>query len=127
MVAMVLFAGAGMSLYAWVSTNVLNLSQALRSAERLAAESTALEYIQSINPVIEPAGEFNLKEYHVTWNAEPYEASRRGTSTIGGWSNYRIGLFEIKAILEKDGEVVSHLNFRHVGYERLTQGIAPGF
>ena len=125
LVAIVLMAGAGMALYGWVSTNLQNLGQVFQAEDRLNVERAAMEAVLAVNPMQQLSGSLDIDLYQVQWEASPIEETRRGTSTLGGWGGFQIGLYEMQVTVNRGEETISRFSFRHVGYERLTKVMFP--
>jgi general secretion pathway protein I len=125
LVAIVLVAGVGMALFGWVSNNLQNLGQVFQAEDLLNVEQAAMEYVLAINPLQNPSGTLDLGQYQAQWQAIPVEEPRRGTSGVGSWGSFRIGLYEMRITINRGQEAVSQFSFRQVGYERLTQAKFP--
>jgi len=96
-VALTLIASTGLALMAWINTN---LSAAVRLQERdaeAALKLAAVQAIQPVNPLVQPAGELALGTMRLRWDCAP-KGQPSMSSGLGGPGAFRVQLFEAKVI-----------------------------
>lgn len=119
-VALTLISSAGMALFAWVNSNIATLSRVEQSSQRVAATRNALQFMQTVNPMLAPSGEETLGEYRIRWQAEPVTDTVDGANFPYGISLYQFALYdtriEVRGAPQKPDFT---LELRQVGYKRV--------
>jgi len=113
-VAMVLIASVGMGLYAWINTNLISLNRVQAHNERREAVLNALAFMEQINPMETPSGEATLGAYNIHWEAQLVEPAQDGV----GASGHRLGLYNTRVRLAKEGAEETMFRLRQVGYQK---------
>ena len=121
MVALVIFAGAAMALYALFNTNLVALARAHDVARQMPAVRHAVEHLSSINPREEGAGRFDLDGLEVAWSATLLEPPRQSQTTTGGRGYFEVGLYEIEFTMSERGRSLGAWRMRAVGYEKVRE------
>jgi len=101
LVAIALLALAIIPLYSFQQTLADSAARLQGAAAALEAEESALAYLQAIDPIAEPEGEFLLGEWRLSWSSREIASEAPANGYLGS-SYYRISLVEISAKLEKD-------------------------
>jgi general secretion pathway protein I len=117
LVAVALLAIAVIPLYAFQQALADSAARLQTTAMALEAEESALALLQAIDPIAEPEGEMMLGEWRLTWTSTElaYNPDAEG---VFGRGLYAIGLYEIRAELERNGTVRS-FTLRRVGWRRV--------
>ena len=119
MVALVIFTGAAMALYALFNTNLLALTRAHDVSRQTPALRNAVEYIASINPREAGDGRIELDGLDVVWSATLVQPPRQSQTLTGGRGYFEIGLYEIEFTMSDRGRPLGTWRMRSVGYEKV--------
>ena len=119
-VALVLMAVLGMTLFSWVNTNLIALGRIDELNQRNAATLNITHYMQSVNPMQRPEGKANFGQYEISWKAEPIVQPRDGTGYPRGISLYSLGLYQTRVVVSKlDQPNWFELQLKLVGYTQV--------
>lgn len=123
-VALAVFAGVGMSLYALLNNSLLGLNRAKDAAHQEAAVHRAFDYLHAVNPRRRPQGQADIGgDYLVRWSSTLLEPVRQSQGTQGGKGLYEVGLYAVDIELIKSEESrereVGRYRLRLVGYEKV--------
>lgn len=121
MVAMVVFAGAAMALYALFNTNLIALARAHDVSRQMPAVRHAVEYLASINPREEGDGAFEIDGIEVAWSASLLQPVRQSQSVTGGRGYFEVGLYEVEFTMSERGRPMGTWQMRIVGYEKVRE------
>ena len=121
MVAMVVFAGAAMALYALFNTNLIALARAHDVSRQMPAVRHAVEYLSSINPREEGDGTFEIDGIDVAWSASLLQPVRQSQSVTGGRGYFEVGLYEVEFTMSERGRPMGTWQMRIVGYEKVRE------
>ena len=126
MVAMVIIGGAGMALFTWVNASIVALRRVEDANARSAATANAIEYMQSVNPMLKPEGQVSLGAYQLSWKAQPQTPITDGAGRLMVASQFQLALYDtqVKAT-RSDGSFWFDFKMTLVGYKRLRQFINP--
>lgn len=119
-VAMVLIAGAGMALFAWINGNIAALTALNDANRRSDATVNVVEFMERVNPVLSPDGEAALGGYSIRWHSQPVSAAVDGVGYPNGKSLYRFTLYRVEvAVRSEDGKAWFDLQLTRTGYQRV--------
>ena len=121
MVALVIFAGAALALYALFNTNLIALARAHDVSRQVPAARQAIEYLAKINPREEGDGTIEIDGLDVAWTATLVEPPRQSQTVTGGRGYYEIGLYEIEFSLSNRDRTLGTWLMRSVGYEKVRE------
>ena len=121
MVALVVFAGAAMALYALFNTNLIALARAHDVSRQMPAVRHAIEYLSSINPREEGDGTFEIDGIDVAWSANLLQPVRQSQSVTGGRGYFELGLYEVEFMMSERGRPMGTWQMRIVGYEKVRE------
>lgn len=124
-VALVIFAAAGMALYGLLSTNLITLMRAQDVSRQAPAVREAMERLASMNPWQQDEGQFEVDGFRATWTARLVEPMRQSQTAFGIPGPFNIGLYEIEIEFRQDGQAVGVWRMRHVGYEDMRPPTRP--
>lgn len=100
-VALAVFASAGMALFAWINTNLANAArlQEFEISSRLSAIAT--EWVQTLNPVERGRGEVMLEEgLRLRWDSRQITPRTDTAPFPGGQSTpFDLALFQVQVYL----------------------------
>lgn len=126
-VALTLISSAGLALFAWVNSNIATLSRVEDASQRAAATRNAIEFMQTVNPMLTPQGEVQLGAYRIRWQAQPLTDTVDGANFPYGVSLYQFSLYNTR--IELAGETGAPdvaFELKQVGYRRVRDmAIAP--
>lgn len=121
-VALVLIGTTGMALFGWINTNIITLNRVQETNAENAATINALEYMNSINPMVSPEGQVNLGSCHLSWKAEATTEPRDGAGYPYGISLYQLGMYQTKITIRKpDGQFWFAFTMQQVGYKKVRE------
>ncbi len=123
-VALVLFAAAGMALYALFNTNLISLLRVQDVSREAPVVRHAMERLAAIDPRRSDAGRFDVDGFAVAWTARPVEPVRQGQNTLGVLGDFEVGLYEFEFEVTEDGRRLGTWRMRQVGFEKV-RGFAP--
>ena len=121
MVAMVVFAGAAMALYALFNTNLIALARAHDVSRQMPAVRHAVEYLSSIDPREEGDGTFEIDGIEVAWSASLLQPVRQSQSVTGARGYFEVGLYEVEFTVSERGRPMGTWRMRIVGYEKVRE------
>ena len=121
MVALVIFTGAAMALYALFNTNLIALTRAHDVSRQTPAVRHAVEHLASINPREAGDGRIELDGLDVVWSATLVQPPRQSQTLTGGRGYYEIGLYEIEFAMSDRGRPLGTWRMRSVGYEKVRE------
>lgn len=121
MVAMVVFAGAAMALYALFNTNLIALARAHDVSRQMPAVRHAVEYLSSIDPREEGDGTFEIDGIDVAWSASLLQPVRQSQSVTGARGYFEVGLYEVEFTVSERGRPMGTWRMRIVGYEKVRE------
>lgn len=119
-VAMVLVSVAGLALFSWTNSSFMNLNRIQESNARAAAQLNALQFLQTVNPMVRPVGSTTLGKLKLDWRARVITQPQTNLLESGSPGPFTVALYEIEATMEEPPEVPpSRFTVRLMGYERL--------
>lgn len=116
LVAMTLIMLVGMTLYGWISTNLLSLGRVQATAARAQAEQSALAYLQTVNPMEHPQGHVDLGGLRMRWQARSIAPVLAGAGYAGGSSQYTVGLYRVAVSLRTAAGQSFQFTVRRAGF-----------
>ncbi len=120
-VAIAVVGVSGGALFGWVNTVMVTLSRVEAHAERQYVTQQAVAVIEIINPMIEPAGHWDMGDYDMQWQATAVEPPKDSVNRYGLPGLYQVGLYEVTVELTRDGKPLSSFVTRQVGYKQVRQ------
>ena len=123
-VAIVLFAAAGMALYGLFNTNLISLLRVHDVSREAPVVRYAIERLQAVDPRRTEAGQFRVDGFDVTWSARLVEPVRQGQNGLGVLGDFEVGLYEIEFDIADAGRPLGTWRLRQVGFEKV-RGFAP--
>ncbi len=118
-VAMAIFAAAGMALYALFNTNLNSLGRAQDVTAQLPTVYRAMEYLSVIDPAQQPTGQMELDGYGVTWSSRLVEPVRESQTAQGFRGYHELGLYEITFDINRVDEVVASHQLRVISQRQV--------
>ena len=123
MVALVIFTGAALALYALFNTNLIALARAHDVSRQMPAVRHAIEHLASINPREVGDGRIEIDGLDVTWTATLAQPPRQSQSVTGGRGYYELGLYEIEFSLSDRSRTLGTWRMRSIGYEKVREPV----
>ena len=121
MVALVIFTGAAMALYALFNTNLIALVRVHDVTRQVPAARYAIEHLSSINPREEGSGQIELDGLNVVWSARLLQPARESQTVTGGRGYYEIGLYEVEFSMIRGERSLGTWRMRVAGYEKVRE------
>jgi general secretion pathway protein I len=124
-VALVIISGAGMALFGWINDSINTLQRLQQNASRNAATRNAIEFMQSVNPMLTPNGERDFGAYRVHWEADATTSIHDGVGYPSGQDIYQFALYHahVVAITADDPHWVE-LDMKLVGYKKVRDAVS---
>jgi hypothetical protein len=124
---MVILASAGWALLAWINSSIASLRRIEESNARSVATANALEYMQTVNPMLRPQGRTDLGVLTVQWAAKPLTPVLDGSNVQLGAGLYQLAMYETEVRAFSGGELSPSVEFRmkQVGYRQVRESINP--
>ncbi len=88
---MALISGIGISLFAWINSNMITLQRVEAARARHMAIENSIEYMQNINPMLTPDGKVTLGDLHLSWNS----TLKAAPVDIKDFSLYQVALYDV--------------------------------
>ena len=123
-VAIVLFAAAGMALYGLFNTNLISLLRVHDVSREAPVVRYAMERLSAVDPRGSEAGSFEVDGFEVTWTARLVEPVRQGQNGLGVLGDFEVGLYDIEFQIADGGRPLGTWRLRRVGFEKV-RGFAP--
>ncbi len=124
MVALVIFTGAALGLYGLFNTNLMALARAHDVSRQLPAARHAIEYLSSINPREEGAGQFEFGGLNVVWSAKLLQPVRQSQNAMGGRGYFELGLYEVEFVMSEQSRPLGTYRMRVIGHEKVREAAA---
>lgn len=118
-VALSLFAIAGMAMYSLYNTNLISLLRVQDVARHVPVARYAMERLAAVDPWHEQAGGFVVDGYDVAWSATLVEPVRHGQNSAGTRMGFDFGLYQVEYRVSRQGRPVGVWRTRQVGFERV--------
>ena len=119
-VAMVLIATTGMALFGWLNSNIITLTRVQENNAESAATQNALDFIATINPMLQPEGKAPLGAYSLSWQATPSTEPRDGAGYPYGIGLYQLALYDTRvSLLKADRQAWFAFTVKQVGYKKV--------
>ena len=127
-VALVLIATTGMSLFSWINSNIITLNRVQNVNAENAATANALEYLQTINPMAMPEGRADLGSLLLSWKAESNAGPRDGASYPLGVGAFQLAYYQTQVTVQRpDGQAWFTFPVQQVGYRRVSKTVVLPF
>jgi general secretion pathway protein I len=94
-VAMVLIASLGASLFSWLANSQASLHRVEEAQAEQSARLNILEYCKALNPTTQESGEHDFGAYRISWRSETILPLQDGIGYPGGRGLYEIGLYKL--------------------------------
>ena len=120
-VALVIFTGGAMALYALFNTNLMALVRVHDVSRQMPAARHAIEYLSSINPREQDSGKVEIDGMEVVWSARLVQPPRDSQTLIGGRGYYEVGLYEVEFAMSDGDRSLGTWRMRVPGYEKVRE------
>jgi len=117
-VALAIFAAAGLALFAAMSQSVRMLDRADRARRIDAAMRNGLAVVQALDLMRDTRGEAPIGDFQLRWTATPLEAPRPGATGYLQPGYFDIGLYSVRMELWRDGRLENVADVRRVAYRQ---------
>ncbi len=121
-VALTLLAVAGLALFSWINASFDGLLRADTAQARAQAQSNAIAYIQTINPMVRPSGETKLGSLSISWLAKEIAPKvKPSAESPDGTGNFIVALYDIDVTMTDLPRVPTFtIKVSQLGFERFT-------
>ena len=122
-VALTLLAVAGLALFTWINASFDGIYRADAAQARAQAQSNALAYIQTINPMARPSGETKLGSLTVSWLAKEIAPKvKPSADSPDGTGNFMVALYDVEFTMTDLPRVPPFTaKVSQLGFERFTK------
>lgn len=120
-VALVLVAMVGMALFAWINTNLNNLYRIQQIQKRHEAVRNAIEFMETVNPMLRPKGDMTVGLYRFKWQAEPLTEPMDNASGIKGQGLYQVVLYKTSVDIFIQTDYIFNVKLQQVGYKQVRE------
>ena len=119
-VALTLFAGAGMALFSWINANIARAAQLQERSESAQAQLLVLAWVQALNPAQQPSGSADLGPgVHIRWSSQQTSPRQQAAPPPGGVSSpFELAMFEVQVTLEQPNAPPYALALQRLGVWR---------
>lgn len=124
-VALMLFATAGLTLYALFNTNLLTLGRVADVAKQEPVVLHAMERLATVNPWQRQQGSFSYQGFDIDWQARLAAPVRQGQDAFGRLGDYDIGLYDVDIEVRERGRLLGRWQVRLLGHDNV-RGLPPG-
>ena len=118
-VALVIFAAAGMALYGLLSTNLITLTRVQDVSRQAAVVRQTMERLAVVNPWRQNEGQFEVDGFEVVWTARLVEPMRQSQTALGVPGPFNVGIYEVELTLRQGDRTMGVWHMRQVGYEDM--------
>ena len=118
-VAMVIFAMAASTLYAWQASNMLTIDRVAALARREQLVRDALGVLREVNPMQDPRGTRSVGDLRVHWRAQAITPEVEGKSQIGSPSAYNLRLYVLDVEVRLRDQEALRFQVRQTGYKQV--------
>ncbi len=120
-VALAILASAGLALFAAMSQSVQMVGRAENARLADSAVRNAVAWMETVNPMQTPQGEQQLGDVTLRWSSELVEPERDAMTGYLEPGLYRLGLYEVRLELSRDGRSLTEASIRRVGYRQVRE------
>jgi general secretion pathway protein I len=118
-VALVVFSMGAFALYGWLATNVQTLERIQARRDAAATRASALDLMESVNPMAEPDGRRALGRLEVRWRARALAPPRASVTQVGLPNLFQVGLYQVDVRVLDQTREVDRFDVRRVGYRQV--------
>lgn len=129
LVALVLLAGVGFALLAWVQQNLDTLQRMQGLYGDLETRRTVIRWSRTLNPMAQPDGETRLGQLRLTWRATATGDVVTQAGFPRGMGLYDLALYQVDISVYRDAESTPFLAEKvvRVGYRKARMAELPPF
>jgi prepilin-type N-terminal cleavage/methylation domain-containing protein len=118
-VALALFAAAALPLYALFNRSLDGLFRVAETNRMSEARLMILAMLDNVNPSEQPTGTERIGGYVVRWQSRELVPPIDNIGYPRGVGIFQVGLYDIAASVERDGQPWFNMNVRQVGYRKV--------
>ena len=100
--AMVILSLGATVAFTWFNQSASALAQVKIQEAELLARNEALEYLQHINPDLQPAGQVSMSGYQIEWRSQPVHPPVKSVTDLGTVASYTISLSQLDVVLRQN-------------------------
>ena len=122
--AMVIFSAGATVLFGWIGQTSERLALLAREQRELFTDMAALEYMKTVNPMLDPAGEVRLADgVRLRWQSDrlPGDDTVRRPGSL-----YELGLYRVKIQVAAPQQAVRESSVQLAGWRQVRQPSAQG-
>ena len=120
-VALTLIATVGMAIFSWINSSLASLNRVQEKTIRQEVGRSAVSYMQTVNPMIQPSGEAEMGAYEIQWQSHLLEPAKMGSGHLGGSSLYELALYDTHVQVRLEESEVTAFDVRLVGFRQTRQ------
>ena len=119
--ALVLIATIGMAIFSWINSSLANLNRVREKTLLQEVGRSAVSYMQTVNPMIQPSGKAEMGAYEIHWQSRQLEPAKMGSGHLGGNSLYELALYDTHVWVRLEKSEVTTFDVRLVGFRQTRQ------
>ena len=120
-VALTLIATVGMAIFSWINSSLASLNRVQEKTIRQEVGRSAVSYMQTVNPMIQPSGKAEMGAYEIHWQSRQLEPAKMGSGHLGGSSLYELALYDAHVQVKLEESEVATFDVRLVGFRQTRQ------
>ena len=121
--ALAMIGGVGVAMLAWLNSSLISLSRVDAVTERMWATRAGMEFIGTVNPMLQASGSADLGGYSVEWTSTKKEgpaAVRVNPDGVVGY--FATALYQVRVTVRLRQADVAEFSVLQLGHRRLSPG-----
>lgn len=117
---MLIISTLGLAIFSLINSNLNSFYASEKHIKKQQLKTSALAFIESVNPMIDPSGEYQLGSFRISWTSDLVEPVTKGRGRFGTLSLYKLGLFQMIVTVSGLGHTAV-FSVKQVGFEQVTE------
>ncbi|WP_052417517.1 PulJ/GspJ family protein [Cellvibrio mixtus] len=118
-VAMAIFAIGATALYSWVNTNMITLTRADEIAQRSSAIESAIEFMGTIDPEVNPSGHMQLGDLIIDWQTAEAQFAGDVLDEVNQKTINQAAIYPSTVVLSRAGKTFYRFNMSLIGIKKV--------
>lgn len=115
-----------MAVFSWLNGSLMALSRVQENNAISEAKINALEYMNTINPMLDGAGDADLGDYALHWQAELVTEVRDNVGYPKGKGLYAVALYQTQVSVTRGGQSIWFgFSLQQVGFKKVREMQLP--
>lgn len=126
-VAMTIMATSGLALFSWFSQSYEGFIRLEEVQARHQLMDDLDAYFATLNIQQEQSQRIQVNGFEVVWTSKRVEPVQQGRSSVGGLSNFELGLYDVNIEISRDQRLIGEYQTRLAGYRQVRNlNVNPG-